>query len=74
MREILKQIESYLKTLRLKNVIPVYRNVAETATKNNLQYEEYLALLLEEEVKIKRENSVNTKISKAKFPYLKTLE
>ncbi|MBF0555453.1 MAG: ATP-binding protein, partial [Nitrospirae bacterium] len=40
----------------------------------NLSYEQYLALNLEKEVKRKRESSINAKIGKAKFPFLKSLE
>ena len=74
MSELTKQIESHLRALQLKGLMAVYKEVADKAVKRHLQYEEYLALLLEQEVKRKRESSVNTKIIKAKFPFLKSLE
>lgn len=74
MREICRQIEGHMRALKLKGMIPVYKELIEQAASGNLQYEEYLALLLEEEVKRKTESSVKTKISKSRLPYLKTLE
>ena len=74
MSELTKQIESHLRALQLKGLLAVYKEVAEQAVKRHLQYEEYLALLLQQEVKRKRESSINTKIIKAKFPFLKSLE
>jgi DNA replication protein DnaC len=59
MKELTQEIEKSMKTLNLKG---------------NLQYEEYLALLLEAEVKRKTEGSVKAKITKARFPYFKTIE
>lgn len=74
MRELCRQIEGHMRALKLKGMIPVYKELIERAASGNLQYEEYLALLLEEEVKRKTESSVKTKISKSRLPYLKTLE
>ena len=74
MSELCRQIEGHMRLLKLKGMIPVYRDLLERATAGNLQYEEYLALLLEEEVKRKTENSVKAKITKSRLPYLKTLE
>lgn len=74
MSELCRQIEGHMRVLKLKGMIPVYRDLSERATAGNLQYEEYLALLLEEEVKRKTENSVKAKITKSRLPYLKTLE
>jgi len=74
MSELCRQIEGHMRALKLKGMIPVYRDLSERATAGNLQYEEYLALLLEEEVKRKTENSVKAKITKSRLPYLKTLE
>lgn len=74
MSELYRQIEGHMRVLKLKGMIPIYRELSERATANNLRYEEYLALLLEEEVKKKTESSVRAKISKSRLPYLKTLE
>ncbi|MBI4681137.1 MAG: ATP-binding protein [Nitrospirae bacterium] len=74
MSELCRQIEGHMRALKLKGMIPVYKELSERATASNLQYEEYLALLLEDEVKRKTESSVKTKLVKSKLPYLKTLE
>lgn len=74
MSELCRQIEGHMRDLKLKGIIPVYKDLLERATANNLQYEEYLALLLEEAVKRKTESSVKAKINKSRLPYLKTIE
>lgn len=72
--ELYKQIEGHMRALKFKAMIPRYRELSSRAAAGNLLYEEYLALLLEEEVKRKTESSVKTKIQKSRLPYLKTLE
>ena len=74
MSELTNQIEGQMRALKLKGMIGVYMELSERATKSKLQYEEYLALLLEEELKRKTEGQVRAKIGKAKFPFLKTIE
>src|SRR3989337_1275209 len=74
MSEIITQIEGHMRALNLRAMIEVYRELGERATKGKLQYEEYLALLLEEEVSRKTEGSIKAKIAKAKFPFQKTIE
>jgi DNA replication protein len=74
MSELTRQVEGYMRALKLKGMLPVYRELSERATRGKLQYEEYLALLLEEELKRKTEGSIKAKIGKAKFPFLKTIE
>jgi DNA replication protein DnaC len=72
--ELNRQIEGHMRALKLKGMVPVYRELSARATASNLLYEEYLALLLEEEMKRKTDSSVKTKIQKSRLPYLKTLE
>ncbi|MEW6054944.1 MAG: ATP-binding protein, partial [Nitrospirota bacterium] len=72
--ELNRQIEGHMRALKLKGMIPVYRELSDRATAGNILYEEYLALLLEEEVKRKTDSSVKAKIHKSRLPYLKTLE
>lgn len=74
MNELIRQIEAQMRALKLQGMLPVYRELSEKATKGNLQYEEYLAMLLEEELKRKTEGSIRAKIGKAKFPFVKTIE
>lgn len=74
MRELTKQIEGQMRELKLNGMLCVYTQLSERATNSRLQYEEYLALLLSEEIKRKTEGSIKAKIGKAKFPFIKTIE
>lgn len=67
-------LENQMKALKLKGVLTHYQEITEKASQNNLSYKEYLSLLFEEELKRKNEGTVRTKINKARFPYIKTLE
>jgi len=67
-------LENQLRALKLKGLITCFKELSERAVKSSLSYEEYLSLLLEEEIKRKNEGTVKTKINKARFPFLKTLE
>ncbi len=49
--ELYKQIEGHMRVLKFKGMIPIYRELSVRAAAGNLLYEEYLALLLEDEVK-----------------------
>lgn len=74
MSELTAQIERQMMALKLKGMIPVYKELSERAARGKLQYEEYLALLLEEELSRKIEGSMKAKIAKARFPFIKTIE
>ena len=74
MSELSSHLENQLRALQLKGIISRYRDLSERAAQSNLSYEEYLSLLLEEEIKRKTEGTVKTKIAKARFPFIKTLE
>ena len=74
MNEINKNIEAHLKYLKLNGIMPVYEDMSLKATNSKLMYEEYLLLLLEEEIKTKQDSSVKSKILSAKFPFIKTIE
>jgi len=74
MSELAKRLEFQLRALKLAGIINCYRELAEQAATSKLQYEEYLTLLLEEELKGKTQRSLNSKIRKARFPFIKVLE
>ncbi len=74
MNEVTVRLESQMRALKLKGMLSYYREFSERAAQGKLQYEEYLSLLLEEEIRGKTERSVKTKIHKARFPFIKTLE
>ncbi len=74
MTDLAKRLETQMKNLKLSNMALCYREFSEKAAKNNLSYEEYLSLILEEEFRGKTERSVKVKLSKARFPFIKTIE
>lgn len=74
MTELYRQIEGHMRALKLKGMITEYRDLSERASESNLRYEEYLALLLEAEVKRKTDSSIKAKMAKSRLPYIKTIE
>lgn len=74
MSQIIERLDKQFKELKLKGLIPVYRAIVEEASKNKLDYLEFLSILLEEEIQRKRQGSVRAKIAKARFPFMKTIE
>jgi DNA replication protein DnaC len=56
------------------SVAACYEPVALDATKTKMSYQEYLYTVLQQLVITHIDNSVNSKIKKARFPFLKTLE
>jgi len=74
MSDITKRLEKKFIQLQLKGLIGVYNTVLDNAINNKLNYLEFLSILLEEEILRKQDGSVRAKISKAKFPFIKTIE
>lgn len=74
MNELKSRLESQMRDLKLKEMAVCYSELAQHATKGKLRYEEYLSLVLEEELRAKTERSLKAKIHKARFPFIKTLE
>ena len=69
-----EKIDHYLKILSLHHIGEVYLKEAEKAAKTKLSYQEYLLRLLESQVLVKLERSVNRKIQIAGFNDIKRLE
>lgn len=69
--EILK---TQLKGLSLHTIGNIFEDEAKKAAKLKLSYTSYLAKLIQEELLVKTDRSINVKIIKAKFPWIKTLE
>lgn len=67
-------IKEYCKILSLPVVALNYLHEAEEAAKAKISYQEYLYKLLQQQVIVRVDNSVNTKIKKARFPFIATLE
>jgi DNA replication protein DnaC len=66
-------LESHLRSLRLATFRQQYRQVAEDAARNNLDYERYLLALAEQEVAQRLINSQQQRIKAARLPVLKEL-
>lgn len=66
-------LQSHLKSLRLPTFIQNYRQFAEDAAQQNLDYERYLLALAEQEVAQRQLNRQQLRISQARFPVLKEL-
>jgi len=69
-----ESLKKHLSELSLKTIADIFEAEADKAAKTNISYTDYLKKLVEEEVANKTDRSINAKITKAKFPQLKTLE
>ena len=68
------QIRNYLKRLRLPVVSQNYERLAEEAAANNHTFQDYLFALIEGEVIQREEHAQKLRLSRARFPALKTLD
>jgi DNA replication protein DnaC len=66
-------LETYLKELRLPTFLKHYRQIAEDAAQNNLDYDRFLLALAEQEVNRREQNRKVRRIKAAKFPFIKEL-
>jgi DNA replication protein DnaC len=67
-------IRDYLKRLKLPSIARHYQDFARQAADHNRSYEDYLSALLEQEVLSREESTRKNRISRAYFPFIKTLE
>lgn len=67
-------IRHYLKGLKLPAITRCYQDLARQASEQNNSYEDYLSALLEQEVLSREESTRKNRISRAYFPFIKTLE
>ena len=67
-------IQKNARFLKLSALPAIYTQLAEKAVKSKLSYEEFLAILLEQEVAKKTDSSIQRRIFSAKFPFVKTIE
>lgn len=70
----LENLRTQLKSLTLDHMAEIFEEEAHKATKTKMAYTSYLARLVEEQILVKTDRSVQAKVRKAKFPSLKTLE
>ena len=71
---ISKSIKEYCKILSLPVVAMTYEKESENAAKARISYQEYLYKVLQNQVVVRVDNSINAKIKKAKFPFIKSIE
>ncbi len=67
-------IKQRLKDFKLSGIYGSYEERIKYATDKALSYEEFLELILEDEVNNRADNSYKKRYSKAKFPYHKKIE
>jgi DNA replication protein DnaC len=67
-------VEEYLKRLRLPAILREYKEVMRDAESRGMNYEEFLRVLLENEVNQRHDNMLNLRIRQAKFPFPKTID
>ncbi len=67
-------LDEYLKRLKLSTVAKNYARAAKEAEAGKVGYEDYLCALLEQEVESKDSSRRKERITRAKFPSLKTLD
>jgi DNA replication protein DnaC len=74
MRSQEETVTSYLKELHLPTVRQCYVKEAERARMDSLRYEDYLQVLMEQEVEERRQNRIARFLRESKLPLEKTLE
>lgn len=70
----MERIRGQLKRLSLHTMAECFEAEAQTAAKTEMSYVAFLARLIDAELAAKVDRSVATRISKARFPVLRTLE
>ncbi len=70
----IERIGAQLKRLSLHTIADCFEEEAQTAAKTEMSYVAFLARLIDTELAAKVDRAVSTRISKARFPVLHTLE
>lgn len=70
----LERLHQQLKRLRLHTMADRFEAEALTAAKGELSFIAFLARLVDDEIAAKTDRSISSRISKAKFPMVRTLE
>lgn len=70
----MNNIESMAFSLRLANIRRNYKKMIEESLSKQLSYEQFLELLLTNEVTSRLEGSIQRRIHNAKFPYLRSFD
>lgn len=69
-----ERLRTQLKRLHLHTMAQIFEEEATKAAKSEMSYTAFLTRLIDEEIAAKTDCSVNIRISKARFPMLRTLE
>jgi len=70
----MSEIKARLREFKLSGIYNSYEERIKYAQAKSLSYEEFLEMLLEDEVNNRKDNSYKKRYSKAKFPYSKNIE
>jgi DNA replication protein DnaC len=68
------RLETHLHYLKLTSIAHAYKDAATKAAAEQWGHVHYLAELVDSEVKLRRDQSIQRRIKQARFPVLKTLE
>lgn len=66
-------LDTHLKKLRLPHMLRQYRKLASQGAEGNLTHEQFLQLLIEQEVQNREQNTLKQRVRQARFPAEKTL-
>ncbi len=70
----IERLRAGLKRLHLHTMAQIFEGEATKAAKSEMSYSAFLARLVDEEIAAKTDTSINIRISKARFPLIRTLE
>ena len=70
----MNEIQKLAHRLQLPYIKNQYLETINESMDNQHSYEDFLKLILENEVMLRNKNGINNRIRRAKFPYLKYLE
>ena len=73
-QKIKREVEQYLRELRLSTVRESYKDIAESAEKEESGYVEYLLELLKQECEVREQKRIERQLRESRLPLEKNLE
>ena len=70
----LERLRSQLKRLSLHTMAVIFEEETDVAAKSEMSYTAFLTRLIDQEIAAKTDRSINTRIGKARFPMVRTLD
>lgn len=70
----IERLRGQLKRLSLHTIAQIFEEEAVKASKSEMSYTAFLSRLVDEEIVAKTDRSINARVSKARFPMMRTLE